>query len=137
MNADQWVEGYIALAEGQGKDAVSIFHRVRDMGSCTNCAFFELGQAFDMLKQSDSALAAYTMAVELPHDGYSLNDQAYNDARAFRRLGELYEEKGNRDKALDYYGRFVKLWKDADSELQPQVKDVRDRMARLAGEGKR
>jgi hypothetical protein len=30
------------------------------------------------------------------------------------RLGELYEAKGNREKAIDYYQRFVNEWKDAD-----------------------
>ena len=33
-----------------------------------------------------------------------------------------------------YYTRFVDLWKDADAELQPAVRDVRGRIARLAGE---
>ena len=40
---------------------------------------------------------------------------------ALRRAGEMYEAKGDRKKALDYYGRFVDLWKDADPELQPGV----------------
>ena len=53
----------------------------------------------------------------------------------YRRLGELYEQRGDREKALDYYGRFVELWKDADSDLQPLVRETKDRMARLAGEG--
>jgi hypothetical protein len=33
------------------------------------------------------------------------------------------------------YGRFADLWKDADPELRPIVKDVRDRIARLSREG--
>ena len=39
-------------------------------------------------------------------------------------------------RALEYYGRFVALWKDADPVLQPAVREVRGRMAALAGEGK-
>ena len=53
---------------------------------------------------------------------------------AYRRLGELYEQRGNREQALDYYGRFVDLWKGADFELQSVVTEVKNRMARLAGE---
>ncbi|HWP36045.1 MAG TPA: tetratricopeptide repeat protein, partial [Gemmatimonadales bacterium] len=53
---------------------------------------------------------------------------------AYRRLGELYEAKGDREKALRYYGDFVDLWKDADPELQPVVREVKERMARLVGE---
>ena len=51
-----------------------------------------------------------------------------------RRLGELYEERGDRARALEYYGKFVDLWRNADPELQPQVTDVKQRMSRLAGE---
>ena len=55
-------------------------------------------------------------------------------ARTYKRLGELYEARGERAEAREYYGRFVELWKDADPELQPVVRDVRARIARLAGE---
>jgi len=49
-------------------------------------------------------------------------------------VGELYEGRGDRAKAREYYGRFVDLWRDADPGFQPIVRDVRARMARLAGE---
>src|SRR5439155_1680788 len=42
--------------------------------------------------------------------------------------------RGQLDKARDYYGRFVELWKDADGELQPAVRDVRARIVRLSRE---
>jgi DNA-binding SARP family transcriptional activator len=54
--------------------------------------------------------------------------------RALQRLGELYEAAGDRANAIAYYDRFAELWKDADPELQPVVRDVRQRIARLAGE---
>ena len=38
----------------------------------------------------------------------------------YRRLGELYEEKGDRAKAASYYQKFIDLWRDADADLQPQ-----------------
>jgi hypothetical protein len=41
-----------------------------------------------------------------------------------KRLGELYEAKGQRDKALQHYRSFLALWKDADPELQPKVTDA-------------
>jgi len=61
-------------------------------------------------------------------------DDSYGRAPTFKRLGELYEARGDRAKALESYGRFVDLWKSADPELQPLVRDVRARMARLASE---
>ncbi len=30
--------------------------------------------------------------------------------------------------------QFVDLWRDADEELQPQVREIRQRVARLVGE---
>jgi eukaryotic-like serine/threonine-protein kinase len=48
-----------------------------------------------------------------------------------KRLGELYEGKGDRQKALDHYVKFVELWKNADPELQPKVGEVKRRLARL------
>jgi len=81
----------------------------------------------------DSALATYERIITTPAIARVFED-ARNLAAALKRVGELYEERGNRTKALEYYGRFVDLWKDADPELQRVVKDVRARIARLAAE---
>lgn len=43
----------------------------------------------------------------------------------------MYEGKGNVEKALEHYQAFVTLWKDADPELQPRVRDVQGRIARI------
>jgi hypothetical protein len=59
---------------------------------------------------------------------------SYRLPAALKRAGELYEAKGDRAKAADRYRRFVDLWKDADPELQPGVREVRGRIARLATE---
>ncbi|MFL5516744.1 MAG: hypothetical protein ACJ8DJ_11345, partial [Gemmatimonadales bacterium] len=55
-------------------------------------------------------------------------------APALKRAGELSEAKGDRAKAADRYRRFVDLWKNADPELQPGVRDVRARLAKLSTE---
>ena len=49
----------------------------------------------------------------------------------YKRLGELYEEQGDRTKAASYFAKFVELWKDADPELQPKVREARARLVRL------
>jgi hypothetical protein len=48
-----------------------------------------------------------------------------------RRLGALYEERGDAGKATEYYTRFVTLWKDADPDLQPRVAEVKRRLEAL------
>jgi tetratricopeptide (TPR) repeat protein len=53
-------------------------------------------------------------------------------ASAYQRIGELYEAKGDRAKAREYYAKLLDLWKTADPELQPIVKDAKERVARLS-----
>jgi len=61
---------------------------------------------------------------------------AYWSAMISRRLGELYEQKGNRGKAAENYARFVSLWSNADAEFQPLVAEARTALARLKVEGR-
>jgi len=49
-------------------------------------------------------------------------------------MGELYEAKGERAKAVDFYGRFADLWRDADPALQPRVREAKRRLANLVAE---
>ena len=91
-------------------------------------------RAYERSGQPDSALALYERSVNTNGLGL-LFDQATTLAPTYRRLGELYEDRGQLDKARDYYGRFIDLWKNADPELQPLVRDVRQRLVRLTAEG--
>ena len=50
---------------------------------------------------------------------------------ALEKLGELYETKGDRAKAIASYRRLIELWKGADPELQPRVMEWRRRVTRL------
>ena len=52
-------------------------------------------------------------------------------APAWRRLGELLEAKGEKQQAIDAYERFLDYWRDADPNLQPIVRSVRERVTRL------
>jgi serine/threonine-protein kinase len=63
-----------------------------------------------------------------------LDNDAYFLALHYERLGTLYEERGDREKALLYYDRLVDLWQNADPALQPRVEDARRRMAELVAE---
>ena len=52
-------------------------------------------------------------------------------AGTHKRLGELYEARGDRQKALGHYLQFVELWKNADPDLKPKVREVRAKIDRL------
>jgi eukaryotic-like serine/threonine-protein kinase len=100
---------------------------------CATCGVFEHAQAFEQAGEPDSALATYAQLVAAQGFG-GTQENSYAFAAACLRLGELYEQRRDRAKALECYGRFVDLWKNADPELQPMVRDVRARIARLVGE---
>ncbi len=125
----------LAFGKGQHAEAIAGFRTYREKNGGELTALFEIGQAFDRMGQPDSALATYEAFATTPDIGPA--GRQYNFPRTYRRLGELYEGKSNKEKALEYYGKFTALWKDADAELQPQVQDVKKRMAALAGEPRR
>jgi hypothetical protein len=43
-------------------------------------------------------------------------------------LGEIYEQKGWKGKAIEHYKKFLTLWKDADPGI-PEVEDAKKRLA--------
>ena len=128
------ISGEIALSQGRFDDAVAEFTMVNELsGECTTCGLARLAFAWLRNGQPDSALSVYERLVSTPTR--RLND---DDIRwlphTYRQLGELYEARNDTTNAINYYNEFVELWKDADPELQPQVEDVRRRIANLIGE---
>ncbi|MBC7788330.1 MAG: protein kinase [Anaerolineae bacterium] len=132
----------IAIAERRSADALSEVERAAT-GPCELCLLPLRGRAYELGGNMDSAIIAYERYLSVPNldraiipiSGTMEVSDALHLAATLRRLGELYEERGNRERAAHYYGRFVELWKDADPELQVQVADVKRRLARLSGEG--
>jgi tetratricopeptide (TPR) repeat protein len=107
---------------------------VLDSAPCLQCMWMTAGMAYDQAGRADSALALYERGVPYPGEPDRLWEDGFVLPRAYKRLGELYEQRGNRAKALQYYGLFVELWRNADPDLQPAVREVKQRMAQLAGE---
>ena len=50
-------------------------------------------------------------------------------AKSFYMLGKIYEQQGNRGKAIENYEKFLDIRKNAD----PGIAEVEDAMKRLAG----
>jgi tetratricopeptide (TPR) repeat protein len=127
----QRVDAVIASQEGRYEEAIAIFRRLRDrQPACRGCELDAMGMVYDRAGQPDSAIAHFERLLAVRQ----LGPGPYLKPVMLRRLGQLYEKKGNRERALEYYGKFVDLWKDGDASVQPLVTQTRGWIAQLAGE---
>ena len=51
--------------------------------------------------------------------------------RSFVARGRLYEQLGEREKAVASYEKFLALWADAEAPMQPQLREAREAIARI------
>ncbi|MEO8564470.1 MAG: protein kinase [bacterium] len=123
------MRGYIALAAKDFPTAQSEL-RITEKQGCLVCDLPLLGRAFDLGGASDSAIAVYERFVTTKWPDREESDAAFLPA-VHKRLGELYEVRGQREKALQHYRAFIELWKSADPVLQPKVRDAQLRVAAL------
>ncbi len=130
------VNGEIALAEKNTAEALRQF-RAADLEedgaptACEACTYFNLARAFDLAGEADSTIVYYERYLSVPAprrpDWIGL-------AQTEKRLGELYDSRNERLKAITHYAAFVDQWKDADAELQPVVATVKRRLNELRGQ---
>jgi tetratricopeptide (TPR) repeat protein/tRNA A-37 threonylcarbamoyl transferase component Bud32 len=127
--------GAIALAEGRPQDAIHEYQAIRDsFPGCTLCALDEIAGAYAAAGQLDSAAAFYERYLTTPAL-FRVQQDNVTLVLVLRRLAAVHEDLGNREQALEYYNRFVDLWKNADPEVQPMVADAKAKIAELLGEG--
>jgi len=127
--------GMVQIADRRPLDAVRTFYASDSfpdgpVNDCAACVDAEVGLAFDRANVPDSAIAHYERYLNTPY-AYRLFNDAEQVALIYRRLGELYQTKGDRGDAARYYEKFVNLWKNADPDLQPQVADIKRRLSDL------
>jgi tRNA A-37 threonylcarbamoyl transferase component Bud32/tetratricopeptide (TPR) repeat protein len=129
------VRGLVAARENRPEDALAELDLVsasRDAVKVRASRLYGMAprnffkaQVLQELGRYDEAVRLYTAA----------GDAGWNLAPAADLgIGEIHEARGETELALERYGTFVDLWSDADPEFLPLVEDVRNRMARLAGE---
>ncbi|MBU6366527.1 MAG: protein kinase [Gemmatimonadetes bacterium] len=131
----QAAAGEIALVENRAADAIAAFRLAADADSGRlelarlGRTSARLARAFDRASRPDSAAAYYARYADREMD--TRVDASLMLPIALHRLGELAEARGDLSEAIRRYRAFARLWRDADPELQPQVADVRRRIAAL------
>jgi tetratricopeptide (TPR) repeat protein len=124
--------GYALLAENRPAEALQEF-TLADRGMCRVCLVPAMAEAWGALGQEDSVRVTLERLIETPDDDRLLVEWLELPG-AYARLGEMYEARGDREKALRYNGKFLELWKNADPEFAPVVNRVKERQRQLTAE---
>jgi len=126
----------IAMTERRPAEALKEYQRIDPrLSGCRTCLVAAIGRAYDAAGQPDSAISWSERYLASAEESRGFEDET-SLGPTYRRLGELYEEKGNQAKAARYYQKFIDLWRDADPDLQPQVAEVKQKLAKVVGEPK-
>ncbi len=117
-------------AIGYFKEAISLLPYEHGLGpfASDQAVFVEpLAMAYYGSGEREKAREEYEQILNL-----TIGKLYYGDiyARSLYWLGKIYDEEGLKDKAIEYYQRFLDLWKDADSGLA-EVEDAEKRLLSL------
>jgi tetratricopeptide (TPR) repeat protein len=119
----------LEFAEGRYSTAVAQIGNM-PAGDCPTCRLPWLGLVYDSAGVADSTIAAYERYL-VSTGAFRMGTDGWFKAPLHERLGELYERRGDRARALAHYTSFVEQWENADPELQPRVRAARAAIARL------
>ena len=123
-------QGAAELAEHHYREAVRTLTRAVDLSDCSVCALPDLARAYDLAGLPDSAIATYQRYLGTPWSDWMSADGEFH-VPAWRRLGELYDARGDSALAIAAYSKVATLWSDADADLQPEVAAARRRAEAL------
>jgi eukaryotic-like serine/threonine-protein kinase len=120
----------VAFAEQRWSDAIAPMQEAYKRFEVRELfALAFIGQAYDLAGKPDSAIMYLEQFVATPDP--TLDETPSFLAASYKRLGELYDAKGNKAKAIANFEKFVDLWKNAEPELQPKVREVQEKLKRL------
>jgi serine/threonine protein kinase/Tfp pilus assembly protein PilF len=128
----------ILLAQDLSEEAVKVMEKAEPMETPSlysadiilhNLPFIQdvLARAYAKKGDVDEAIAEYERLVTFDPEG---KWRRLIHPKYFYRVAILYEQKGNRTKAIQKYEKFLDLWKDADPGL-PEAEDAKKRLAGL------
>jgi tetratricopeptide (TPR) repeat protein len=120
----------ILLGEGDFAAAAREMEGLRREIRCPVCGRMVLGEAYAGLGRNEEAIELL-----LEEQGSFTNSTTHplDRIQATRKLAPLFERVGNTEAALEQYRLIVEAWGDGDPELQPFVRNARERIAALGG----
>ena len=86
-------------------------------------AYFHQGNFFDALNEFQSMRTTYS-----GESSDFIYDQYW--PRKHYKIGLCYEKMGNTHKALEHYEKFLKIWSEADEDIEDIV-DAKRRITKL------
>jgi len=134
-----WLLGEILLAEKSYDEAISALKDVTQMKMpwlwlTQPVISYNLFNTKALLAQAYKEMGDLDQAIEL-YERLADPNPENREGRLIRpknyyELAKLYEKKGSKTKAIEFYEKFLGLWKDADHGLH-EVEDARKRLALL------
>src|SRR5690606_14271695 len=120
-------------ATGNWDEAIRLYHEARKARTVYPKYHLRwVGMAHDAAGRPDSAIVWLERYIAQPDpDAHPTGNYL---PRVHRRLGEIYEDRGDVERAVSHYSAFINFWRNADAVLQPEVEEVRRRVERLTGE---
>jgi tetratricopeptide (TPR) repeat protein len=128
----RWTLGAIAMADGQAWQGEIEIHGAAEAQVCPICALPDLARAYEVAGKPDSAIATYERYLDTSWQSRFETD-AIELGSAMKRLGELYQQQNDKAKAAGRYTALLRLWRNADAELEPVLVDVRRRLEQTGG----
>jgi hypothetical protein len=121
---------YLALARADSVGALGLFRSIPDTLCLENDCFYEKLIEARLLTSRGQARQA---GVVLDRWVWSGRDPLF--VLGILERGRIAERLGERQKAGDAYQFVVDVWRHADPELEPYVREARSGLERLAAEG--
>jgi tetratricopeptide (TPR) repeat protein len=122
------LKGEIELAKGNHDKAVELFETAYTLKS-DNYTLESLAQGYLMSHDLEQAIQKYEELVSEKSLGWEAQECWI---QAHYLLGKIFEEKGDVEKAIQYFQRFFDIWKDADPDI-PILIEAKKRLAKLKG----
>lgn len=125
------VDGYVNMSSRNYGAAITNFQALGP--SISHPDLYSLAQCYLATEQLDNAIDA----LQRLQSSYSLLFGAPSDrtrvlAKSYYLLGNVYEKKVDKKRAIESYQTLLTLWKDADKDL-PEIADAKARLSKLKG----